>query len=85
MNQPWAKFYSAMELSLWKILPIGLSLIVGIIGVGLAYFDVPLNSLFTPESQPGEPETFLLSQDPLIVYIKNFISPKEAAHLVGIA
>ena len=74
-----------MELPLWKLLPIGLSLIVGIIGVGLVYFDVPLNSLFTPESLAGEPETFLLSRDPLIVYIKNFISPKEAAHLVGIA
>ncbi len=74
-----------MELSLWKLLLLGLSLIVGIIGVGLAYFDLPLNSLFTPELPAGEPETFLLSQDPLIVYIKNFISPKEAAHLVSIA
>ena len=74
-----------MELSPWKILLIGLSLIVGIIGVGLAYFELPLDFLFTPETAAGEPETLLLSQDPLIVYIKNFISPKEAAHLVSIA
>ena len=74
-----------MELSFWKILLIGLSLLVGIIGVGLAYLDLPLDFLFTPETAAGEPETFLLSKDPLIVYIKNFISPKEAAHLVSIA
>ena len=30
-------------------------------------------------------QVFVLSEDPVVVYIKDFISPEEAAHLVRLA
>jgi len=31
------------------------------------------------------PKTYVLSEDPVVVYVKDFISAEEATHLVGIA
>ena len=31
------------------------------------------------------PKAYTLSDDPVVVYVKDFISPGEAAHLVGLA
>ena len=31
------------------------------------------------------PKTYILSDDPVVVYVKNFISTEEAAHLVALA
>jgi len=32
-----------------------------------------------------EPQTFVYSHDPVVVYVKDFISPKEASYLVNVA
>lgn len=32
-----------------------------------------------------KPQTYVLSEDPVVVYVKDFISAQEAAHLVQLA
>ncbi len=73
-----------MAISGWRSPLILISLMISAIGIGLTYFD--LGSRLTRASVAGsKPETLLLSEDPLVVYIKDFISPSEAAHLVHLA
>ena len=36
-------------------------------------------------TQEHQYKTYLLSKDPLVIYIENFINLQEAAHLVGLA
>jgi prolyl 4-hydroxylase len=33
----------------------------------------------------SDPKTYILTSDPVVVYVKDFISAEEAAHLVAIA
>jgi prolyl 4-hydroxylase len=58
-----------------------------ILGIGNLYLDWDFLSLWPgSESVNGNgPRTFVLSQDPLVVYIKDFITPQEASHLVQLA
>lgn len=44
--------------------------------------DVPLNC---PQREPGEDlKVHILSRDPLVIYIENFLTEKEADHLVDV-
>ena len=59
-----------------------------ILGVGDLYFG--WNFLSPGQSSHGThhgkgPKTYLLSEDPLVVYIQDFITPQEASHLVQLA
>ncbi|ODM19330.1 hypothetical protein SI65_05948 [Aspergillus cristatus] len=45
--------------------------------------DVPLNC---PQREPGEDlKVHILSRDPLVIYIENFLTEKEADHLVDVS
>lgn len=83
-------------MSSWKPLLMILSAAAAFLSAGIAYFQCNIHGGFLEkdyvEAEPAVPSaahsgrrTFLLSEDPLIVYIKDFITPTEAAHLVGLA
>lgn len=44
-----------------------------------------LHGLTSKNIATSEPQTFFLSEDPVVVYVKDFVSPQEAAHLVNLA
>jgi prolyl 4-hydroxylase len=68
-----------------------LSLLVAVIAIGWAFvsFDAsPLEWLRSRQSNLNNiprPETYILSEDPVVVYVKDFISTQEAAQLVQLA
>lgn len=68
-----------------------LSLLVAAIAIGWALlsFDVsPLEWLHTrykTNAETPRPKTYVLSEDPVVVYVKGFISTQEATHLVQLA
>jgi len=43
-----------------------------------------LNAILNSNAGDSSLKTYVLSNDPLVVYIKNFISPEEATHLVAL-
>jgi len=43
-----------------------------------------LNVILNSNARDSSLKTYILSNDPLVVYIKNFLSPEEAAHLVAL-
>lgn len=68
-----------------------LSLLVAVIAIGWAFiaYDLsPLERLRTRYGINGDtarPQTYVLSEDPVVVYVKDFINTQEAAHLVQLA
>lgn len=58
-----------------------------ILGVGHLYLDWNVLSYlpWSTSTNGNGPRTFQLSDDPLVVYIKDFITPEEASHLVQLA
>jgi prolyl 4-hydroxylase len=69
----------------WKVLFVLTWTLTAILAVGVAYLQANISSLFhlsPPRAFRSEPEIFLLSEDPFIIYIKDFTSTHEATHLV---
>lgn len=44
-----------------------------------------LHNALSGNAEGSSPKTYALSDDPVVVYVKDFISMEEAAHLVGLA
>lgn len=44
-----------------------------------------LHNALSGNVEGSGPKTYILSDDPVVVYVKDFISPEEAAHLVALA
>ena len=44
-----------------------------------------LRNALSGNMEGSGPKTYVLSDDPVVVYVKDFISPEEAAHLVALA
>jgi len=69
----------------WKVI---VPALVVIVGVWLTGTDPRSMSDFIARlipSKPSGPTTYVLSNDPVVVYIQDFITPEEAAHLVSLA
>lgn len=68
-----------------------LSLLVAVIAIGWAFtsFDQSplewLRTRYNINADTARPQTYVLSEDPVVVYVKDFISTQEAAHLVQLA
>lgn len=68
-----------------------LSLFVAAIAIGWAstsFDQSPLEWLRTRYNTSADtacPQTYVLSEDPVVVYVKDFITTQEAAHLVQLA
>jgi prolyl 4-hydroxylase len=52
------------------------------IGLGPSWW---LRDKLSGNVESSDPMTYVLSDDPVVVYVKDFISMEEAAHLVAIA
>jgi hypothetical protein len=80
-------------MSSWKLSLIAVPALAVILGLALAYMGslpqsiLDLLGMWTGDAARNTttPKTFILSQDPFVVYIRDFISPQEAAHLVQLA
>jgi prolyl 4-hydroxylase len=44
-----------------------------------------LRNALSGNVESSSPKTYVLSDDPVVVYVKDFISTEEAAHLVALA
>jgi prolyl 4-hydroxylase len=44
-----------------------------------------LRNTLSGNMEGSGPKTYVLSDDPVVVYVKDFISTEEAAHLVALA
>ena len=44
-----------------------------------------LHNALSGNVEGSGPKTYVLSDDPVVVYVKDFISTEEAAHLVALA
>lgn len=44
-----------------------------------------LNGIINKDIAGSEPQAYVLSDDPVVVYVKNFVSHQEAAHLANLA
>jgi prolyl 4-hydroxylase len=44
-----------------------------------------LHNALSSNVESSSPKTYVLSDDPVVVYVKDFISTEEAAHLVALA
>jgi prolyl 4-hydroxylase len=44
-----------------------------------------LRNVLSGNVEGSGPKTYVLSDDPVVVYVKDFISTEEAAHLVALA
>jgi prolyl 4-hydroxylase len=44
-----------------------------------------LNGIINQDIAGSEPQTYVLSDDPVVVYVKDFVSHQEAAHLANLA
>lgn len=68
-----------------------LSLLVAAIAIGWAFvsFDFSplgwLRTRYDTDAETPRPITYILSEDPVVVYVKDFITTQEAAHLVQLA
>ena len=68
-----------------------LSLLVAGIAIGCAFISIDFSRLewLCPEHEQTAdtlcPQTYVLSEDPVVVYVKDFIRTREAAHLVELA
>lgn len=68
-----------------------LSLLVAGIAIGWAFVSFNLSPLdwlrtrYEINAETPRPTTYILSEDPVVVYVKDFISTQEATHLVQLA
>lgn len=68
-----------------------LSLLAAGIAIGCAFISIDFSRLEWPcpeHEQTADtlcPQTYVLSEDPVVVYVKDFINTREAAHLVELA
>lgn len=68
-----------------------LGLLVAVIAVGWAFISCDqsplewLRARYEINADVPRPQTYVLSEDPVVVYVKDFISTQEAAHLVQLA
>jgi prolyl 4-hydroxylase len=68
-----------------------LSLLVAVVAIGWVFvsFDQSplqwLRTRYDTNADMPRPQTYVLSEDPVVVYVKDFINTQEAAHLVQLA
>jgi prolyl 4-hydroxylase len=74
----------SIALKIFIFLVPAVAVLLGLAQIGLWPSDWLRNALSSNVEGSG-PKTYVLSDDPVVVYVKDFISAEEATHLVGLA